>query len=778
MSKNCDKCLRYSRKAQVTVFVIVGIIILFVISFALYIKSSTSNVRPPIEQLEVSDEIKPLQNYVTSCLMQVSKDGLIRIGNTGGFINISGKKISPLSYDSDVYLFEPLMMPYWYYAAKCPENELGCLKSHTPPLCRQGVVCALDYTGDNSIEDQLSRFIESNMAQCINDFEPFKNTLSIKAGRIRVETIVREETVDFKMSYPLDITVLASNKKAKVPYFVASQDVALKKIYEYAREIMLTESEHKFLEVSVMNLVAIYSGLDNNLLPPTRELEIMSADKKFWTRSGVRNMLRDDVLPYLNYVRFVNAENYAPMISFDDSNYSIYSNGIYKSLEIKTSNNTYPLDARLIYAYPEIYFDVDGTEIIKPENMDVGDNPLLKMLGILITYYDFGYDISFPVIVQIHDNSAFNGEGYSFSYSMEANIRDNVPLSGNLTLINTGSGEDVIDMTSEEQMPERIISITSFDKHTKKPLDGVNLYYRCGREYELGATALNNDGDAVWSGRIPYCEFGGELLYMKYGYMGSGLDMNNPEGSDNKDLRLDMWPIKEKNVVVYKRTPENINNIINYGAGSIVLFSSEKESLTSLDKAFITFNKVKQDYREDDVPMVGFILYQPLSNNVLNKSQYLDIISQSLPESERDALLPEYRQTLMESGDLTPVLDEKKYSFALVPGQYEYSITMIYGGNILIPAKKDTICIGKRVAGVCIGQEKQVDYPAQNLTEWVSGGSSGLFTLTENDLYSDKTLALYVLEMPLPYDWESLSTYETPEQYQEGRTFLSRPRFE
>ena len=76
-----------SQKSQITVFIIIGIIILFAVALLFYVKSSTSKIRPPVEKLEVSDEAKPVQTYITDCLHTISKNALIQIGSAGGYFS-------------------------------------------------------------------------------------------------------------------------------------------------------------------------------------------------------------------------------------------------------------------------------------------------------------------------------------------------------------------------------------------------------------------------------------------------------------------------------------------------------------------------------------------------------------------------------------------------------------------------------------------------------------------------------------------------------------------
>ena len=70
-------------KGQITVFVIIGILILFVVALGIYWQNSYNRVRPPVQQLVVDDQLRPIQVYVTGCLDEVSKEALIKLGQNG-----------------------------------------------------------------------------------------------------------------------------------------------------------------------------------------------------------------------------------------------------------------------------------------------------------------------------------------------------------------------------------------------------------------------------------------------------------------------------------------------------------------------------------------------------------------------------------------------------------------------------------------------------------------------------------------------------------------------
>ena len=83
----------------------------------------------------------------------------------------------------------------------------------------------------------------------------------------------------------------------------------------------------------------------------------------------------------------------------------------------------YPFSVDINYNDWPIYFS------IRPEPLTGTSHRQSFYYNIMSPFqtntYEFYYDLSVPFLVQIHDKNAFNGEGYTLNFAIEANIRDN-----------------------------------------------------------------------------------------------------------------------------------------------------------------------------------------------------------------------------------------------------------------------------------------------------------------------------------------------------------------
>ena len=68
------------KKSQVTIFIVIGVVLVAVIGF-LYMGSTTKSIEP---EFDANAEIIPLKTYVESCLKRVLEEGVDLLSVQGG----------------------------------------------------------------------------------------------------------------------------------------------------------------------------------------------------------------------------------------------------------------------------------------------------------------------------------------------------------------------------------------------------------------------------------------------------------------------------------------------------------------------------------------------------------------------------------------------------------------------------------------------------------------------------------------------------------------------
>ena len=121
-----------------------------------YLIAQTKAEREISKASEIAFSYNPVKSFVEQCLFLVSRDSLTKIGQQSGFLFASQGSTTPDYGPSDE---GKLFASYNGIKATFLGNNM-------PPLKKE--------SGENSIEDQLTAFVESNIDKCL-DFSAFEN---------------------------------------------------------------------------------------------------------------------------------------------------------------------------------------------------------------------------------------------------------------------------------------------------------------------------------------------------------------------------------------------------------------------------------------------------------------------------------------------------------------------------------------------------------------------------------------------------------------------------
>ena len=149
-----------SKKSQVTVFVILGIVLVGgLLVFFLARDSGKIDV--------VSPEVEPVYNFVLKCLDKVSNDAVYEVMNTGGYYDLP-----ELVTDNHV--------AYYYYEER----------SYVP--------------SKEDIEMELESYMNDLLPLCIKNFEELPD-YEVDSGEVDSEVEIEDDRVEFEVSYRLSI---------------------------------------------------------------------------------------------------------------------------------------------------------------------------------------------------------------------------------------------------------------------------------------------------------------------------------------------------------------------------------------------------------------------------------------------------------------------------------------------------------------------------------------------------------------------------------------------
>lgn len=151
------------KKGQVTIFIIIGILVVGLVLLFLLVFNNQENSKDPI-----FIEVKPVNDFVQECFETTSKEALYFIGLHGGYY------IPP--EESTIF-----GVPYYIYSSQ----------SRIIP--------------EEKIEFEISRFIEESLPLCLKEFESFPE-FEIEKGEPKATTEIGQDSVFIDLNYLIKMT--------------------------------------------------------------------------------------------------------------------------------------------------------------------------------------------------------------------------------------------------------------------------------------------------------------------------------------------------------------------------------------------------------------------------------------------------------------------------------------------------------------------------------------------------------------------------------------------
>lgn len=266
-----------TKRSQITAFLLLAIVILISFSFAFFLsfKSKVDPIKDNAYKVgKSSDEVQKVKSFVTGCLRESAKEGILLIGKQGGYI-FSGQNYSIINFrvPNATYLGDPVayliyrdvphvMSPPEYpcfsdTADKHPsEKGLSCYTSYNhlsgkyrfgtfnympeggiyPDLCSHVIdlgeyECGCSFCNRNvSIEDQLEAYIKDATLDCAN-FSMFKNLVVMVRDNASVDVAFSDESVIIDFKLPLIVKSSHGIPLTEVVHFRDSVPARLRVLY-------------------------------------------------------------------------------------------------------------------------------------------------------------------------------------------------------------------------------------------------------------------------------------------------------------------------------------------------------------------------------------------------------------------------------------------------------------------------------------------------------------------------------------------------------------------
>lgn len=532
------------KRGQVTIFIIIGLALLFVVGTTLFFKEiiiERGLFRDIKEPEIIPEQIIAVDYYVDSCIEQVTEEALSLIGTQGGYISLEG--IPTLE------VLPGFNTAYWYYS--------------------NGAIFS-DYPSKEDIEKELEDYVENNLERCISNFDLLEGEFSIEAKGVVSKANIEDESVIIKVRYPLNIA------KDGIEYYLADHvldfDIKLGKIYDLAKTIMDKENQELWLENRTLDIIYLYEEE-----VPHDGVEFSCAPK-IWKKNDIEERFKD----ILN----VNA----PFYTIKGTDYDVYY--------LEEENIFWDIGKNYEDLFVNFQFneewpfelDVNPSEgsyvIARPFEGD------LKIIDFCTNYYTFSYDVKHPILVTVSDGI------YDFNFAIDTVIRNDKPRNREQSPYKEDKYADYCELRDNEL--EVYSNYVGSDGKFNN-LANASVFFNCvNHNCYIGDT---NDFGFLRE-KFPICA-NGVLEIRKDGYQSEKTVVTTFDDGD-KYINLELEPFIEKryNVMVYDKInnrlegPRNLRSdeevileILNLDgdeilSGDVIFYPDEENSVKLIPAAY------------------------------------------------------------------------------------------------------------------------------------------------------------------------------------------------
>lgn len=337
-----------NKKAQVTIFIIVGIVLLGAIILFFSFSGNLFGTNIP-------SSIEPFYNSFSFCVEEQMTLGASVLATQGGYLELpefeGGSKHMPFSSQFD---FLGNSIPYWYYVSG---NNIQ--KEQVP--------------SKREMEKQLESFLEDRVLDCL--YYNFSDKFEINAGNPKAVVSIGDKEISLNLDLNLDISSTEEN------FVITKHDLVvdsfLGTLYDSARKIYEHEQETLFLETYGLDVLRLYAPVDG--------VELTCSPKTWVAEDVLENVQK-------------GLESNILALKVKDGNYELSS----KEDKYFVVDTEVEGDVRFINSQNWPYsFDIAPTSGDLLMSNPVGNQEGLGVLGFCYVPYHFVYDLKYPVLVQI-----------------------------------------------------------------------------------------------------------------------------------------------------------------------------------------------------------------------------------------------------------------------------------------------------------------------------------------------------------------------------------------
>lgn len=479
------------KRGQVTVFIVVGIVILVVFGlvFALRGNILEQSFENEMNSIIVPQQLMPVKSYLDSCLKDVVSDGVRIIGEQGGYIDIPEDityRSATNPFSNSLQLFGDAEVAYWHYETA---NEI---ERQQIPTKKQ-------------MEAELEEYVDENFKDCfyfLDSFEEEGFEIDLPKS-VNTEISIKDNVVQVKVLSEVLVSLKEVNKNINKHMVIV--DSRLGEMYDLAVNVMEKENKDLFLEEKTIDMMVVYDEIPYSMTEFTCE-------RKIWNKNDVVEDMKEIISTNIAALR---------LDSGSSSSYVVNDNDYF---EVDVFKPDY-ISERFIYStsWP-MEVDVSPTKgdilVGDPLTQEVPEISKFLNLFFCLNNYHFVYDVKYPVLVGFSDEN-----GFSFQFATLVEIDNNQPRES-IEVVSYDSYMEFDDNFCNNAV--KPVEVTVYEDGFNS-LSGASILYKC---FSTSCYIGDTGSDGVLNANFPPC-LNGFVMAQKEGYEFDGeyLSTNSEEST-------------------------------------------------------------------------------------------------------------------------------------------------------------------------------------------------------------------------------------------------------
>ena len=520
VARYISSLIRSPKKGQVTVFIILGLLLILAVILIVALQSEIISLKPG--ELIPTEKGK-IESFISTCIKEIGEEAVFLIGIQGGYIGVP----------------EDL--------ARDGSSHLRLSPDHVVPFWAQGPLTFIPSL--NELKIRIDNYLNENVRECLFDSQAFQETYNlIEREDISADTKLTDNGIIFDINWNLEVRNKDGEVVAELIDHVAESPVKLKSVHNLAREIVEQEMTSLKLEDITQDLIAL-----EHPDVPVAGFEMTCSSKK-WKVSEAKNTLKDMLRINLRELKVKGTE----FVEFPEE-FPYYQNHYIWDIREDVSSDV-SAAFKFDNNYPFI-FQVTPSDGNTMKSGGFKGNDLISNL--CLQFWKFTYDVTYPVLVQVRDETT----GYNFNSAMTVHLvrnqpNRNVPIQARQSSSLSFADDDAF--CDNRRIPMTIMTSELVDNKKgvffTEPLEGVDVSFTCLKyRCDIGQTNLNfaqRGAQAGFTANLPYC-VGGIMRGEKDGYKEG---WERVVTTDDGEVELNLVPLYEIPTSRLKILKHEINN--------------------------------------------------------------------------------------------------------------------------------------------------------------------------------------------------------------------------